>query len=231
MPEVTRSGRLIAICGIDGSGKTTQADLLARRVQEAGLAVQQVSFPRYGEGFFADTIERYLRGEFGTDPQTVHPCLGALPFALDRWQAASQVQEWLGAGTVVVSNRYVAANMAHQGSKLPTGERPAFYRWVAELEYGILALPKPRLQVLLDMPCRAALSLTRRRGPRGGMAGGEDIHERDERHLAATALAYRELAAGRWCGPWAIVRCAEGDAPLPPEAIGEEVWREVQRVL
>jgi dTMP kinase len=232
MPEVTSLGRLIAICGIDGSGKTTQADLLARRAQEAGLAVRQVSFPRYGEGFFADTIARYLRGEFAARAEDVSPYLAGLPYALDRWQAAGELHRWLAEGALVVCNRYVAANMAHQGSKLAAEqERRAFYGWTQELEYGVLGLPRPRLQVLLDMPCRAALSLTRQRGSRGGMAGGEDIHERDEHHLTATALAYRELAAGAWGGPWAIVRCADGDVPLPPEAIAEDVWREVQRVL
>ena len=44
-----RTGRMIAICGIDGSGKTTQTELLAQRGEGEGYAVEQVSFPRYGE--------------------------------------------------------------------------------------------------------------------------------------------------------------------------------------
>ena len=209
-------GRLVALCGIDGSGKATQADLLARRASAEGLAVRSVSFPRYGQGFFAELIERYLRGEFARRAEDVSPYLAALPYALDRWQAAPELRRWLEEGALVICNRYVPANMAHQGAKLPEAEaRRGFYRWVEDLEYGTLGLPRPHLQALLDVPPRVAAGLVRRRDGADGQTVAGDIHEADAAHLEATAAAYREMAA-RGAADWAVVHCVEAGQMLAP---------------
>jgi len=227
----TRKGRLIAICGIDGSGKATQTALLARRAEAAGHAVRQISFPRYGEGFFAELIERYLRGEFAARATEVSPYLAALPYALDRWQAAPRLRAWLAEGCVVICNRYVPANMAHQGSKLPSEtERRAFFQWVSELEYGVLELPRPDLQILLDVPPAQAAELVSGRRAAAGLAEAKDIHERDMGHLEATAGAYHEIARAG-LGKWAVVGCVRRGVLLSPEEIAETVWREAKGLL
>ncbi len=227
MPE---TGRLIAICGIDGSGKTTQTELLARRAEGSGRAVRQVSFPRYGEGFFAELIQRYLRGEFAARAEDVSPYLAALPYGLDRWQAAPQLKRWLAEGALVLCNRYVAANMAHQGAKLPEQRQEGFFAWVAELEYEVLGLPRPDLCALLDVPPEVAAGLTAGRGERGGMQAGQDIHEGDMAHLHATAAAYRRLAA-RPGERWTVIACTEAGALLPPDRVAAGLWAAVQEVL
>jgi len=224
-------GRLIAICGIDGSGKTTQTALLAERARAEGFCVEEASFPRYGQGFFAELIERYLRGEFAASASEVNPYLAALPYACDRWEAAPRLREWLAAGRLVLCNRYVPANLAHQGSKMPPGgRRRAFFEWVERLEYGIFALPRPDLHVLLDMdPAHAADLLTRRSRP-SGPSREQDIHERDMNHLEATARTYRELAR-RASQQWAVIPCTEGGSVPPPARIAEAVWAAVSQVL
>ena len=226
-----RKGKLIALCGIDASGKATQTELLKQRAEAAGFSVRQVSFPRYGEGFFADLIERYLRGEFARRAGDVSPYLAALPYACDRWQAAPLLREWLGEGHVVLCNRYVAANLAHQGSKLASdAERRGFFEWDCRLEYEVLGLPRPDLQVLMELPTEAAVRLRRERDAREGRQEGHDIHEADLAYLAATAQAYRQVAA-ETPGPWAIVQCTEGGRLLPKERIAELVWAEARKVL
>lgn len=62
-------GKLIVITGIDGSGKTVQTNLLAKRLEEEGYNVEQIDFPQYGKTFFADMIARYLRGDFNQKNQ------------------------------------------------------------------------------------------------------------------------------------------------------------------
>jgi dTMP kinase len=225
MPETgMRKGRLIAICGIDGSGKATQTALLAQRAEAAGHTVRQLSFPRYGEGFFAELIERYLRGEFAPRAADVSPYLAALPYAFDRWQAAPRLRAWLAEGCVVLCNRYVPANMAHQGSKLPSGaERRAFFEWVSELEYGVLELPRPDLHILLDVPPARAAQLVTGRRAAAGLAEAKDIHERDTGYLEATAGAYREISRAM-LGRWEVVACARGGVLLSREEIAEMVW-------
>jgi dTMP kinase len=228
--KASAPGRLIAICGIDGCGKATQAELLAHRARSEGLSVQLVSFPRYGQGFFGELIERYLRGEFAASAAEVNPYLASLPYACDRWEAGPQLRRWIEAGHLVLCNRYVPANLAHQGSKIDSAEqRRAFFDWEERLEYEVFALPRPDLQLLLDVPPEQADRLLRRRNKASGGAG-HDIHETDMTHLASTAETYRELAAsGR--GRWATVACMEVGTLLSPEQIAEKVWTVVQEIL
>ncbi len=227
----TGIGRLIALCGIDASGKTTQTDLLRERLTAEGFSVEQVSFPRYGQSFFADLIERYLRGEFAAEAGKVSPYLAALPYACDRWQAAPQLRAWLQAGRVVLCNRYVAANLAHQGSKLTRpDERRQFYRWNLELEHEVFGLPSADLNVLLDMPSELALELVRRRNAETGAAENHDIHEADAQYLSATGQAYREIAR-ETPERWATVSCTEQNQLLPPRRIAARVWEAARRVL
>ena len=227
-----KNGKLIALCGIDASGKTTQARLLRERAEEEGLKVEHVSFPRYGESFFADLVQRYLRGEFGEEPGQISPYLAALPYACDRWQTRDQLRRWLAAGRLVVCNRYVPANLAHQGSKLrDQAERRRFFDWEAELEYEVFELPRPDLQILLDMPPEAAVRLRKGRDLKRGIEQqGLDIHEADFEYLRATSQTYRQVAA-ETPGPWTIIPCAENGAIREPERIAEDVWSEVRRAL
>jgi dTMP kinase len=222
---------LICICGIDGSGKATQTALLESRAVSEGWQVETVSFPRYGEGFFAGVIERYLRGEFAESAGDVSPYLASLAYAGDRWEAAPRLRSWLGDGRLVLCNRYVPANLAHQGAKIAdAGERAGFYDWDEEMEYGVYGIPRPDLQVLLDIPAEVSAELVRRRDRANGREAGHDIHERDLPYLARTAAAYRELARRRPDG-WAVVACTEGGSLQPPDAIAHLVWEAVRPVL
>lgn len=224
-------GRLIAVCGIDASGKTTQVDLLAARLQSEGFTPRVMSFPRYGEGFFGDLIQRYLRGEFAANAADVSPYLASLPYACDRWEAAPRLREWLDASCTVLCNRYVPANLAHQGSKMATAaEREAFRQWDERLEYDVFRLPRPDLHILLDVAPEAAARLVRQRNAANGTPDGTDIHERDIAHLEATAAAYREIAASG-AGRWAVIRCVDDGELLPRETIADSVWAEVHPIL
>jgi len=222
-------GCLIAMCGIDGSGKTLQCSALESRARAGGRRVERIAFPRYDEGFFGKLVARYLRGEFALDPQGVSPYLAALPFACDRWQAAPQLRAWLEGGAVVICDRYVAANLAHQGAKIEREEeRLEFARWIEELEYDVFALPRPDLQVLLDVPPPLAARLIAAKGERAYLENGKDIHESSMPHLQATYEAYSRLAQGPG---WVRIDCAPGGEVLPPEQIAQAVWDAVSPLL
>jgi len=227
---MARKGRLIAICGIDGSGKTVQTELLCRRARKAGWRVEAIEFPRYEESFFGGLVARYLRGDFSKDPAGVDPYLAALPFACDRWEAAPTLRRWLEEAALVVCNRYVPANLAHQGGKIHSeSERDEFLRWVEKLEYEVFAVPRPDLHVWLDVPPEPAVELISRKRKRGYLKDARDIHESSLAHLLATREVYRRLAAGS--RDWLTVQCAVQGRLLAPEQIAEEVWRGVRPVL
>ena len=179
-------GLLVAIEGIDGSGKGTQAALLAERARDAGLAVATFSFPRYGVGAFSALIADYLNGELGT----VRPELPALLYAGDRLSAKDELLQALAEHDVVVLDRYVASNLAHQGANAEPERRAEVVSWIAELEYGLYALPKPDLTVLLDLPPEVGLARARGRAAADRIESESlDFHQRVRQTFRALAEA------------------------------------------
>ena len=55
-------GKLIVFEGTDGSGKSTQAKMMARRLREEGVRFHEIDFPRYGNPF-AEPARLYLQGD------------------------------------------------------------------------------------------------------------------------------------------------------------------------
>jgi len=223
-------GKMIVLAGIDGSGKATQTDLLVRRLENGGRSVETFDFPQYEGTFFGRLVARYLRGEFG-EAANVSPYLASLLYAGDRWQARERIARALRGGRIVVCNRYVSANMAHQGGKIAdAAQRRRFYDWVLELEHEVFALPRPDLCVFLDVPVEVASGLVGDKSARAYLNGeSRDIHERDAAHLHAARNAYLEIS--EIYPNWGRIPCAtEGDL-LPPEAIAEKVWRAVAGVV
>ena len=84
-------GKLIAIEGLDGSGKATQAKLLAGYLAAQGLAVREVSFPDYGSDSSA-LVKMYLAGQFGQHPDDVNAYAASSFYAVDRY--ASYKKDW-----------------------------------------------------------------------------------------------------------------------------------------
>ncbi len=186
-------GILVAFEGIDGTGKGTQARLLLRSLRRAGRKARLFSFPAYGRTLTSHLIAAYLNGEFGT----LDPRLTALLFACDRIEEAPRLRQALEAGEVVVCDRYVPSNLAHQVARAQPRDRAALRRYVLDLEYRRFRLPRPDAVIFLDM----APSLARRRvlqkGRRAYTRRALDVQEASSSHLASALAEYRRQAAGR----------------------------------
>ena len=112
-------GTFIAIEGIDGSGKHTQAEWLGRAFAARGIPYVPFSFPRYGSSF-GKLIASFLNGEFGRlDAIDAH--LSALLYAGDRFEAKPELEAALAAGKTILTDRYVASNLAHQTARVAAG--------------------------------------------------------------------------------------------------------------
>ncbi|PIZ57474.1 thymidylate kinase, partial [bacterium (Candidatus Torokbacteria) CG_4_10_14_0_2_um_filter_35_8] len=145
-----KKGKLIVIEGADGSGKATQTGLLIKRLKKEIFDVRTMDFPRYYDSVYGDMVGRFLKGEYGTLKE-INPYLAAILYALDRKAAQPQLIDWLHLGKIVVANRYVSSNQAHQASRIETLEdRKKFLRWLDTLEYGIHSLPRPDILFFLD---------------------------------------------------------------------------------
>lgn len=219
-------GKLIVIEGTDGSGKSTQFELLAARLEREGRTFHRLRFPRYDQPSSA-LIRMYLGGDFGTDPEAVNAYAASTFYAVDRF--ASYVQDWrqaYEAGDLFLSDRYTTSNAVHQGGKVAAGERTAFFRWLYDLEYHRMELPRPDLVVLLDMPTELSEQLLRRR--EADTHTQADIHEQDRAYLNRCRETAREAAAHYG---WSLVSCARDGQLRTVEDIHEELYALVRRTL
>lgn len=184
---------LIAIEGIDGSGKGTQARRLQEHLQSAGKSAALLSFPRYDHTTFGGAIGDYLNGRFGTLEQ-VHPLLASLLFAGDRFESKAVLREAIESHDVVVLDRYVASNIAHQGARCVDDERDRVVTFIRKLEFEINGLPEPDLTILLDLPVATASELVLKKNPRSYTEQSADLHESDRTYMESVRQVYRELA-------------------------------------
>ena len=217
------SAKLVAIEGIDGSGKGTQSRLLVERLRSEGRTAELISFPRYSETFFGARIGDFLNGRFGS-LDAVDPFLAALLFAGDRLESKPVLERALADHEFVVLDRYVASNVAHQGAKRVGEERAELVRRIKHVEFELNRLPQPDATVWLDLPLPLASRLIAAKSARDYTDRAADLQEEDMDYLAATAAVYRQLAAGPG---WVRVGSAAGDSVRPAEEIAAEVFAHV----
>ncbi|HTZ73465.1 MAG TPA: hypothetical protein VMB47_06070 [Candidatus Aquilonibacter sp.] len=185
-------GKFIVLEGIDGSGKRTQLEMLSRALGERGISCEQVSFPNYS-GFFGKVVARFLNGEFGP-LEAVDPHFSALLYAGDRFESKSQMKAVLDSGKILLADRYVGSNLAHQGARVPSERRGEFLGWLRQLEYQIYGLPAEDLVIYLRVPVDEAQRLVGEKSAREYTKRRHDLQEASAMHLAAAAGVYDELA-------------------------------------
>jgi len=220
LPRMTPRGKLIVLEGIDGSGKRTQLDLLTVALSARHLPHERISFPRY-DGFFGNLVARFLNGEFGTNDD-VDAHLSSLLYAGDRLEAEPRMEEILAAGKMLVADRYIGSNLAHQGARVPGELREAFLKWLTKLEYEIYALPKEDAVIYLRVPATEAYRQIAEKDPRGYTNLKRDILESDVAHLTTAALVYDSLAHA---ANWFTIECFDEarNALRPAEEIHGQV--------
>jgi dTMP kinase len=220
------TGKLIVLEGLDSTGKATQAQLLIRRLKKQNIPSETLDFPQYGN-WSAVFVEKYLNGEFGT---SVDPHTASLFYALDRYAAAKKIKEWLEEDKIIIANRYVSANQAYQGSKIPNAtDREQFLAWLDHVEHTILGLPRPTLILYLDIPLSISQELLEHRRQKEYIKeGNKDIHEKDHALLQATEQVYKYISQSK---NWRVVACTENNSILSKEQIHEKIWDEIKGLL
>ena len=218
-------GKFIVLEGIDGSGKRTQLEMIARAFSSRGIAFTQVSFPRY-EGFFGKLVARFLKGEFGP-LEFVDPHFSALLYAEDRRESRPALESDLATGKTLLADRYIASNLAHQGARVAQEKRKEFLAWLKELEYQAYALPNEDLVVYLRVPAGEAHRLVGEKSKRHYTALRRDLQESDLAHLQAASEVYDDLARQ---ANWVKVECydAQAQAMRAPEEIHKEILAAIE---
>jgi dTMP kinase len=222
-------GKFIVIDGTDGSGKATQTKILVERLENLGFDVEMVDFPQYGKKS-AGLVEKYLNGEYG-EADEVGPYRASIFYACDRYDASFKIKKWLEQGKIVIANRYVTANMGHQGGKIANPlERKNFFTWLYELEFGIFNIPKPDLNIILHVDAAVAQAMVDQKGHRDYVHGAKrDIHEADINHLRRAEQVYLEIA-NSFSG-FSLIECTRGNQIMSREEIHNLVWQEIGEII
>jgi dTMP kinase len=225
---MTAPGKLIAIEGIDGSGKRTQVELLTLTLKARGHSVYSTGFPQY-DSWFGKMVGQFLNGDLGP-LESVDPHFSALLYAGDRFEAKHKLELALHSGQIVLADRYVGSNLAHQTARVPPAKRSAFLEWIEHLEYGIYGLPRENLILYLRVPPQEAQRLVERKGTRTYTTAQKDLLEASLHHLEDAAEMYDSLSRS---SPWATIQCFDATlaAIREPEEIAMDVLAAVEGAL
>lgn len=221
-------GILIAVEGVDASGKQTQTELLYRHLTDKGIDVRRLSFPMYDSDSSAG-VRMYLNGELSDNAEDITAYEASSLFAADRF--LSYKSDWgkdYESGKLILCDRYVGSNMIHQACKLGDGEKDKFLDWLDDFEYGIYSLPRPDVTLFLDMPPEKGRELIAARRNKINNSEQHDIHERDNDYLEKSY--YNACAVADKFG-WTRINCADGDKIRTVEDIGREICAIADKVL
>lgn len=222
-----QKGLFIVIEGADGSGKSSQYQELRKHLISQGYAVVDMHFPRYQEdsSYF---VRQYLSGNYGTSDQ-VGPYASSLFYALDRYQASQDIRQSLNDGKIVLCDRFVGSNMAHQGTKFTNvEERRGYFIWLDNLEYITLGLPRPDLNFVLNTPLNVILQ--RKQSQAENQPIKQETHQIDEIHLAKSIEVYKNLC-DLFPKDFQRIDTQRGTEELSISEIHKLIWEKVTPML
>lgn len=217
--------KLIVIDGLDGSGKTTQFDIIKEKLS-VNYNIKAISFPDY-ENPSSSLVKMYLNGEISKNAEDINAYAASSFYAVDRY--ASYKMFWeknYKNGDLIFASRYVSSNAIHQMVKLPENEWDKYLEWLSDYEYVKLGLPKPDLVIFLDMPVEISQKLMS--GRYNGDESRKDIHEANIAYLHSCRKS--ALYAAEKLG-WKVVKCSNGKEALPIEEVTENLLSLIKEVL
>jgi dTMP kinase len=202
-------GRLIVFEGPEGAGKSTQVARLGARLRALGLDPLMTREPGgtpAGDRIRAVLLDPNLRVDATTE---------FLLYAAARAQHVSEViGPALGAGRVIISDRFNAASVAYQGYG-----RQLDVAWIEDVNARVTANLKPDLVILLDIEPRLGLARVANRGqPDRLEAAALPFHLRVREGFQAQAAADPER--------WRVIDGSDSSANV--EAA---IWRAVAGLL
>lgn len=219
-------GIFIDLEGLDGSGKTTQTELICKRLEQDNIDYRRIKLPDY-DSDSSILVRKYLAGDFGKSAGDVNAYAASVLYAADRF--ASFTEKWgedYKSGKLIFADRYTPANALYQMTKLDKSEWDPFLEWLFDFEYNKIGIPAPDKVIFLDMPVEVSQKLMTARY--GGDESKKDVHEANVEFLNACREA--ALYAANKYG-WNVITCAENGEPLSIESINDKVYELVLELV
>ena len=204
--------------GLDGSGKSTQTELLEKYFKENSIDYKKIKLPDY-DSPSSTLVNMYLGGEFGKNASDVNAYAASAFYAVDRF--ASYKLKWKDDyenGTLILADRYATSNSIYQMEKIPAAQWDDYLEWTEDFEYNKIGIPRPDLVIFLDMPVEISQKLMTSRYK--GDESKKDVHEVNVDFLNACRKS--ALYAANKQG-WNVVSCSDGENPYSIEDIHNAV--------
>jgi dTMP kinase len=205
----TPKDRFIVFEGLDGSGKSTQIDLLCSRLKKDGRNVVKTAEPT--SLITGGIIRDALAGNYPRTPEE----LSAL-FLADRIahnvNPKNGIIKLLSEGTDVVCDRYYYSSFAYQGMDCDLD-------WVIAMNKNCPSVTKPDVCFFIDVPAHVCRERVDKRG------GFKEIFEREENTLDRIRDKYSEVF-GKLDGEYIVRISAEGS----PQQIAESIYNSLPSV-
>lgn len=209
-------GKLIVLEGIDGSGKSTQTDLLLKYLSKRKIKNSYYKFPQYKKTYYGKLILDFLNGKFGTSSQVPSELI-SLAYSLDRVEVKDKINQELSEGTIVVIDRYVGSSKAHQASRVEKNKVKQFLNWLDNYEYKVNKVPREDLVILLDIPIEQSFKLMSLRK--------KDLMEQQDLQETSRQI-YLDLSRAN--KHWVVINCVDLEGKLKSK---EKIHQEILQIL
>ncbi len=214
-----------AIEGSDGAGKETQSRLLKEGFEAQGFKVASVSFPRYKQTTGGWVLYEALKGQESEKYafSKLDPYAASLPYTMDRRESKGYLEQLISDHDVVIFDRYVESNLLHQGGKIKDQDgREAYGRWLYDLEYGTMGLPKPDFVLYLMIP----FWLSRARAERRAKEGGSKL-DAVESDIDYVRMGHEGGIFYANHFSWEVVECLEYKSELTREEVYQKALTQI----
>ncbi|MCD7871806.1 MAG: deoxynucleoside kinase [Clostridiales bacterium] len=218
--------KLIIIEGLDGSGKSTQVEMLAEYFLKKNIKYKKIKLPDYNSPS-SSLVRMYLNGDFGSSANNVNAYAAGAFYAVDRY--ASFKLNWekdYEKGTLILSDRYSTSNSIYQMVKIPKSEWDSYLSWNCDFEYKKLEIPVPDCVIYLDMPVEISQKLMTERY--NGNELKKDVHEVDVEFLKNCRGAALYTAKKQ---NWKVIECSDGKSPFSVEDIHKKIVELIEEEL
>lgn len=228
---------MIVFEGLDGSGKTTQVNLLKQFLEDfeqQNLFAHKdyhyviYDFPRYYENFWGSMVGRMMNKEFGTK---IDPYLRSPFYMLDQADAGKSMRKNLAEGKIVICNRYLSSSMIFQTALVRgTKAKAEFVKWLEDAAYINLNMVKPDIVLCLYVDPMLSQDLITKKDTREYVKGKKK--DLNEENLKLQVNAGKEMV--NFCKQrknWKLIDCMDGKNIKKPEEINQMILEVLKSYL